>query len=88
VSAPTDNLKPEAGGGCLQRLVRRSNVQDDPKRMTEDEYVDFLVAQGMGQAQAKIFAAPHYHDPEDGSGDVGCDVNIGQQNEQADDHEW
>lgn len=34
--------------------------QDDPKRMTEDEYVDFLVAQGMGRAQAKIFAAPHY----------------------------
>jgi hypothetical protein len=23
--------------------------------------------------------------PDDGSGDVGCDVNIGQQNEQGDD---
>jgi hypothetical protein len=27
------------------------------------------------------------HQPEDGTGDVGCDVNIGGQNEQADDHE-
>lgn len=35
--------------------------QDDKKRMTKDEYISFLVAQGMGRAQAEVFAASHYH---------------------------
>lgn len=26
MSTPTDNLKPKAGGGCLERLVRRFQV--------------------------------------------------------------
>ncbi len=74
--------KPKAQPGCLQRSVRRRCVRCGRVLRREIQLGDTCHNTAACMRRAEKLDT----EPEDGSGDVGCDVNLGD--EQADDHEW